>query len=423
MKKKIYNLRLYIVRVFCVFICSAIILTATSAVGIYAQSLQDSQTAQNSQASQKQENSNSTEDSKIIYEIKGDELARYANTGKSMDNMRPFCYGWKLHADKKTERASYVKIVDGNLVFQAQQDEFLPGGYIFKTGDEPGLIYTLKNLEPGRLFKIAYVINIDPLSINYTNRLMNFEFTHSRKNISIKSDELDSWGDKNEYSVPKDMLGKDLQIVFNVKLQADSNGEYELHLINYSAAHYPLFVKNYINIDIPGNNAPFKVTIKAVQFLKDTVLNGVHEINYNVKTPEPAGSSAAQITSPPANQPLETQVTRTTQAIQTGQQTGQPAQNTNTHPETANSNNSAAVSTPTGQSTEQPAPTQTETIYLNNRERVSDGFYTDEMNVNKGLSKDMLIIIITVGVLIVALVAGGVYFIIMKRSDNGRENL
>ena len=288
------------------------------------------------------------ETNNVIYEIKGEELAGYANTGKSLDNMRPFSYGWMLHSKDKTEREHFVEIIDGCIVFEAGQDEFLPGGYLFKTSGVPGLIYTLKGLKPDQLFKIAYVINIDPISKDFTNRLMNFEFTHSRKNISIESDFIDSWGDNNECPVPASMLGKDLQIVFNVKLKADNKGEYELRLINYSGAHYPLFFGERININLTGNNAPFRVTIKAVQFLAETAANGVHEIDYDIKTPVFGEYSAN---------------------------------------------------------------------YVNNLEKVTNGFYTDSDERYTGSTDITFIIAAVAGILVISLIIGGIYFCVVKKED------
>jgi len=242
---------------------------------------------------------NESNDPLIINELKGEDLTQFANTENSMDNMKSFCYGWMIHSKDKKERPMFTQIAEGCIVFQAERNEFLPGGYLFSTNGQPGLSYQMSGLKPNEQVKLAYVINIDPISYGFTNRLLNFEIDGvGRETIAIEPPQgistnlegkvPDAWGDSNDTIIPKDYLGKDLKIVFSVPLTADENGNIDMKLVNYSAAHYPLFMEEKININLEGNNAPFKFTIKAIQFLKNDAISGIEIIEENpeIKIPE-----------------------------------------------------------------------------------------------------------------------------------------
>ena len=352
-------------------------------------------------------------ESGIIKELKGAELTKYANTGSSLDNMRDDNDGWKEHAEAKNERTGYTRVENGYIIFEGRQNEYLPGGHIFTTDGEPALKYTLKGLKQRQMFKIAYIINIDPASKDFGSRLLNFEVTdYCKENIAIGDDRIGPWDDENQISVPADMLGRDIQIVSSAVFVADEYGEKEIELINYSAAHYPRFDGDKINIFIPEYNAPFKVTIKAVQFVTKDTPSGVNEVNKPVTTTPPPTATEAPRTAPPetekATEAPTSSINNNTTATAKTHSSVPPA--TETPPPAAGSNTPEITPPPTNASS-----TFAEADYTNNLETLPNKkIYTTETYIRNKNDENVIFYIIG-GILLIAAVSGGLYYLLFKR--------
>ena len=265
----------------------------------------------------------------VIVDLKGADLTKYANLGKSLDN-----YGY-AQASGKTERTSFTKVSSGTIIFQADKNEYLPGGFIFTTTSggttTPGMVIPIPDAYKTTYLNVSYVVNIDPISKDYNSRFWQFEEgTAGNPDLNGALGQVSGPGtvpsynawdampkdaDGKPYSifklpvyegngfyswpvsptvgnalnVPSELLGKDIEIYHNNKVKAGIDGT--VKLIAYSCAHYDQFQKNGANafngnVGTPGSQAPFKITFKEVKLYVDLAkAPGIYDLSPAPTTP------------------------------------------------------------------------------------------------------------------------------------------